>query len=109
MNALGFLVSPPWMAAINLAHLAAIVAAVTALTGATGRRRALARVLLLAAGAWVVTVVLSALIMHLPPGAEAPAVLGWAPVVSAIPMWAAVVAGLAALWRAEALPPSGGT
>ncbi len=104
MSALAFLFSPPWMALINLAHLAAVLAALAALAGAAGRRRALAAVLLLAATEWLVAAVLSALIIRLPPGAPPPAVLGWAPVFSALPTWAAVVVGLASVWRAASSP-----
>jgi hypothetical protein len=108
MNALAFLVSPPWMALINLAHLAAVLAALAALAGTTGRRRALAAVLLLAATGWVVTALLSALIIRLPPGARPPSVLAWAPIVSALPTWAAVVVGLASLRRAASAPSGDG-
>lgn len=99
MSNLGFLFSPGWVALIQLAHLLVLLGALSAVTLASGRQRALAVVLLLAAGGWVATVVLSAIIIGLPAGTAPSPALAWAPIVADLPPWAAVVVGLLALWR----------
>ncbi len=100
MTALSFLFQP-WSAALShLAHLLALLAALAAV--ATSRQRALSSVLLLAALSWAVVVVLSAIIASLPPGTTPPSYLAWAPIATDLPAWAAVVAGLLALWRSPA-------
>ncbi len=99
MNALGFLFRPPWNAAFSFAHTLALLLAIGGACLAAPGRRALAAVVLLASCGWAVNVAVAVRLATLPPGVVPPTALAWTPLVGDLPVWAAIVLGVGAVWR----------
>jgi|GEM_PF-6144990 len=99
MNAIAFIFRPVWVAALNFAHLMALLLAAGAAWAAPRRYRRLAAVMLLAALGWGVNVAVSLRMATLPVGGTPGTALAWAQFAGDLPVWAAVVVGLAAARR----------
>jgi len=107
VSALAFVFRPAWLAAINFGYVLALILAVGGASIAPRRRRGLAAVLLLAALAWPANVAASVW-ATLHASSAPPGVLAWLPFAGYAPMWAAIIVGLMAIWRAGlASSPSG--
>jgi hypothetical protein len=96
MNALSFVFRPVSAAVLNFAHLMALLLAVGGVFAATRPKRRLAAVMLLAALGWLANVGIS---VTLAAGALPAGAFAWAQFAGDLPVWAAVVVGLAGVWR----------